>query len=78
MFYQPLVKRFLKHFQNYFDEIVPKLNMIQNNCYIRKTENIEHSVKKALFKYQNHPSVTKFKDIMKLKIFPLSIFSLFQ
>ena len=52
--------------------------MIQNNCYIRKTENIEHSVKKASFKYQNYPSITKFKCIMKLKIFPLSIFSLFN
>ena len=36
-------------------------------CYIRKTGNIEDPVKKALFKYQYHPSITKIKDIMKSK-----------
>ena len=67
-----------KTFKNYFDEIVPKLNIIQNKCYIRKTENIEDPVKKALFKDQNHPSIANFEDIMKSKMYPLSVSSLFQ
>ena len=67
-----------KTFKKYFDEIVPKLNIIQNKCYIRKTENIEDPVKKALFKDQNHPSIANFEDIMKSKMYPLSVSSLFQ
>ena len=31
-----------KTFKEYFDEIVLKLNTIQNECYIRKTGNIEN------------------------------------
>ena len=57
---------------------MPKLNIIQNKCYIRKTENIEGPVKKGSFKDQNHPSVTNIKDIMKSKMFSLSVSSLFQ
>ena len=34
-----------KIFKEYFDEIVPKLNIIQNECYIRKTGNVEDTVK---------------------------------
>ena len=56
-----------KTFKKYFDEIVPKLNIIQNECYIRKTGNIKGPVKKASFKYQYHPSITNIKDIMKSK-----------
>ena len=67
-----------KTFKKYFNEIVPKLNIIENTCYIRKTENIEDPVKKASFKYQNHPSITNIKDTMRSKIFPLSVSSLFQ
>ena len=37
-----------KTFKEYFDEIVPKLNTVQNECYIRKTENIEDPVKKNI------------------------------
>ena len=48
--------------KEYFDEIVPKLNITQNECYIRKTGNLENPVKKASFKYQYHPSVTNIKD----------------
>ena len=57
---------------------MPKLNIIQNKCYIRKTENIEDPVKKASFKDQNHPSITNIKEIIKSKIYPLLVSSLFQ
>ena len=60
--------------KKHFDEILPKLNIIQNKCYIQKTENIQDPVKKN----QNHPSKTNIKDIIKSKIFPLSVSSLFQ
>ena len=56
-----------KTFNEYFDEIVPKLKKIQNECYIRKTGNIEDPVKKAIFKYQYHLSITNIKGIMKSK-----------
>ena len=46
---------------------MPKLNIIQNDCYIPTTRNIEDPIKKASFKYQYHPSVTNIKDIMKWK-----------
>ena len=36
-----------KTFKEYFDEIVPKLNIIQNECFIQKTGNIEDQVKKV-------------------------------
>ena len=52
---------------------MPKLNIIQNKCYIQKTETIEDPVKKN----QNHPSKTNIKDIIKSKIFPPSVSSLF-
>ena len=42
-----------KTFKKYFDEIVPKLNIIQNECYIRKTGNIEDPIKKASFMYRS-------------------------
>ena len=56
-----------KTFKEYIDEIVSKLNIIQNECHIQKTGNIEYPVKKASVKYQYHPSVTNIKDIMKSK-----------
>ena len=56
-----------KTFKEYFDEIVSKLNVIQNKCHMQKTGNIEDPVKKASFKYQYHPSITNIKDIMKSK-----------
>ena len=59
-----------KTFKKYFDEIVPKLNIIQNECYIRKTGNIEDPIKKASFMYRYHPSITNIKDIMKSKNIP--------
>ena len=37
--------------KEYFYKIVPKLNIIQNDCYIPKTRNIEDPIKKASFKY---------------------------
>ena len=77
MFYQPLMKR-SKKFKRYFDEIASNLNIMQNKSYIRKAKNIEDLVKKASFKYQNHPSITNIKDIMQSKIFPLSVSSLLQ
>ena len=46
---------------------MPKLNIIQNECYILKTGNIEDPVIKASFKHQYHPSITNIKDIMKSK-----------
>ena len=48
---------------------MPKLNIIQNEWYIRKTGNIEDPVKKHHLssKYQYHPSLTNIKDIMKSK-----------
>ena len=47
---------------------MPKLNIIQNQFYIRKTGNKEDPVKKASFKYQYHlSSITNIKDIMKSK-----------
>ena len=33
-----------KIFKEYFDKIVPKLNIIQNECYIPKTGNIEDPI----------------------------------
>ena len=58
----------MKAFKEYFDKIVPKLNIIQNDCYIRKTGNIEDPIKKASFKYWYRPSITRtIKDIMKSK-----------
>ena len=63
-----------KTFKEYFDEIVPKLNIIQNECYIRKSEKIEDPVKNPSFKYQYHPSITNIKDIMKSKKYFLSQF----
>ena len=56
-----------KMFKEYFDEIVPKLNIIPNGCQTRKTGHVENLVKKALFKYQDHPSITNIKEIMKSK-----------
>ena len=56
----------LKH-KEYFDKIVPKLNIIQDDCYIRKTENVEDLVKKASFQYWYNPSIANIKDIMKSK-----------
>ena len=50
-----------KTFKEYFDEIMPKLNITQNECYIPKSENIEDPVKK----YQYHPTITNIKDIVK-------------
>ena len=47
-----------------------KLNIIQNDCYIRKTGNIKDSIKKASFKYRYHHSITNIKDIMKSKNIP--------
>ena len=50
-----------------------KLNIIKNECYIRKTENIKDPAKKASFKYQYHPSIINTKNIMKSKnIYSLS------
>ena len=37
-----------KTFKEYFDKIVPKLSIIQNDCYIRKTGNIEGSNKESI------------------------------
>ena len=59
-----------KTFKEYFDEIVPKLNIIQNECHIRITGNIDDPVQKALFKYQYHHSITNIKDITKSKNMP--------
>ena len=58
-----------KTFKKYFAKIVPKLNLIQNDCYIRKTGNIEDPLKKASFKYRYHPSISNIKD-MKSKNTP--------
>ena len=66
-----------KTFKEYFDKIVSKLNIIQNDCYIRKTGNMKDPIKKASFKYRYHPSITNIKDIKKSKNI-LSVFSLFQ
>ena len=46
---------------------MPKLNIIQNECYLQKTRNIDDPAKKASFKYQYHPSITNIKHIMKSK-----------
>ena len=54
-------------FKEYFDEIEPKLNIIPNGCQTRKTGHVENLVKKASFKYQDHPSITNIKEIMKSK-----------
>ena len=35
-------------FKEYFDEIMPKLTIIQNECHIRKTGNMEDPVKKSI------------------------------
>ena len=59
-----------KTFKEYFDRIVPKLNIIQNDCHIQKTRNIKYPIKKASFKYRYHPSITNIKDIMKSKNIP--------
>ena len=56
-----------KRFKEYFVEIVPKLKIIQNECYIWKTGNIEDPVKKASFKNRYHPSITNIKYIMRSK-----------
>ena len=69
MFYQPLAKK-------YFDEIVPKLNIIQ--MLHRKSKKKRGSSKKASFKDQNHPGTTYIKDIMKSKIYPLLVSSMFE
>ena len=37
-----------KLFKEYFDKIVSKLNIMQNDCYIRKTGNIEDPKKHHL------------------------------
>ena len=60
-------EKIAKTFKEYFDQIVPKLNIIQNDCHIRKTGNIEDPIKKASVKYRYHPSITNIKDIMKSK-----------
>ena len=39
-----------KTFKEYFDEIIPKLNIIQNEFHMQKTENIEDPVKQASLK----------------------------
>ena len=59
-----------KTFKEYFDKTVTKLNIIQNDCYIRKTGNIEDPIKKASFKYWYHSSITNIKYIMKSKKIP--------
>ena len=55
-----------KRFKEYFDEIVPKLNIIQNVIY-EKQETSRIQLKKASLKYQYHPSITNINDIMKSK-----------
>ena len=57
-----------KTFKKYLDEIVSKLNIIQNECHIRKTGTIEDLVQKASFKYQYRPSLANIKDIMKFSL----------
>ena len=37
-----------KTFKGYFDEIAPKINTVQNECYIQKTGSIEDPVKKSI------------------------------
>ena len=54
---------------------MPKLNIIQNECYLRKTRNTDDPAKKASFKYQYHPSITNIKHIMKSKKYFLFQFS---
>ena len=39
-------EKIAKSFKEYFDQTVPKLNIIQNECDIRKTGNIEDAVEK--------------------------------
>ena len=46
---------------------MPKLNIIQNDCQIPKTGNIEYPIKRVSFKYKDHPSITNIRDIMKSK-----------
>ena len=65
-------------FKEYFDKLVPKLNIIQNDCYIRKAGNIENPTKKASFKYRYHPSITNIKDIMKSKNIPFQFSACFN
>ena len=40
----PSDEEIAKTFKKYFDEIVPNLNVIQNECYIKKTENMEDHI----------------------------------
>ena len=54
-----------KTFKEYFNEIVPMLHIIQNECHIRKTGDIQDPVKKASFRYQYHPSILSIKEIKK-------------
>ena len=67
MFYQPLVKRLIKHLKKYFDEIVPKRNLIHNKCYIRKTKNIEDPVKKSIIQGSESSYYNKYQRHYKIK-----------
>ena len=58
-----------KTFKKYFEEIMSKLKIIQNKCYIGITENIKYAEKKALCKYRNHPSITISKTLYYQKDF---------
>ena len=49
----------------YFDHC----SVIQNDCHIKKNTNDRGSSKKTLLKYQDYPSITNIKDIMKSENF---------
>ena len=48
IFFVTLDVEIVKTFKEYFHEIMPKLNIIQNKCYIRKTRNMEDPEKSII------------------------------
>ena len=47
---------------SFFKNATKSLNIRQNSYLIDESNEIEHQVKKAIFKYKNHPSIILIKN----------------
>ena len=59
-------RRYCKHFNEY-SNIVPTLQIIENEDILINTNAIDDPIKRAILKYSFHPSVLKIKDMINIK-----------
>ena len=55
-------KEIYETLNNFFSEVVTKLNLSQLDDPTVKVEDIEHPVARAVKKYKNHPSIRHIKE----------------